>query len=171
MCPSGTNCGGVEATDPRWDAWPPDRSTSYQNHRKRKDAQYRQPTERLDHLRMVPPAGPRVLVERRRISDVVWVSWGAPSSFPFPEIYRTDAGMAKEWKWLDVWGIQAQSRAPMNFASTLSQHGTNPVASLDDTPNDSWNQLNDRINCNGVQSGCLTWDSNAFRSGNVKWGF
>ncbi len=87
--------------------------------------------------------------------DIWFISWGANSAWPFPEIYAANSSQAKQWHYLSLNSARNHpSRGRMNFIAVLTQNGacSRPGANcsgpprLDNSPGTGWSQLYDEVN-------------------------
>jgi hypothetical protein len=83
--------------------------------------------------------------------DVYYVSWGAPPALPLPEIYRNDGYLARQWQAVSLYGALYKG-GKMTFAGAMTQfqscqqRKSAECETLDNTPEEGWSQLYDRLN-------------------------
>jgi len=104
--------------------------------------------------------------------DVWYVSWGAIPSHPLPQIYRTDAAMAKQWYGLSLYAKNVQGTA-MWIVGSLTQSNAcasaGCSASTANTPSQGWTQLWNAVNCKYfIVATCPTGQSLAY-STDMSW--
>jgi hypothetical protein len=79
-------------------------------------------------------------------SDVYYVSWEAAPALPLPEIYRNDGYLARQWQAVSLFGALYRG-GKMTFAGVMTQYqacqqrNTAECATLDNTPQEGWEQL------------------------------
>lgn len=76
--------------------------------------------------------------------NIQYVSWGATPSYPFPEIYSTAGGNAKQWQQLSLYSYLAHG-SRMNIIGPLSQSQAciqrGGCSGTNNTPDQAWIQL------------------------------
>jgi len=82
--------------------------------------------------------------------DVWYVSWGASAAWPLPQIYRTDAVMAKQWYGLSLYtknltGSSMWIMGSLTQSTACAQVGCS--AQTANTPSQGWTQLWNAVNC------------------------
>jgi hypothetical protein len=81
-------------------------------------------------------------------AESIWrVSWSGVA-YPLPEIYTTNGSQAKQWRYLSKYSYN-QHNAAFVFKGVMSQAGScsqnGGCSGADNSPTDSWNQLNDQL--------------------------
>lgn len=90
-----------------------------------------------------------------------YVSWGATSSFPLPEIYRTDGISAEQWVLISKWGID-NSLSKIVFQGPLSQHGACTQVSCTsglNTPIDAWSDMVTKMDAKPATIAYMTYST------------
>lgn len=83
-------------------------------------------------------------------ADVYYVSYGSRTSFPVPQIYRTDGVQATQWWAISLYGAKYQG-SKARFRSSLTQYQAcqqrqNCPPSTQNPPDQGWRQLWDAVN-------------------------
>lgn len=81
--------------------------------------------------------------------NIWYVSWGAAPSFPFPEIYSTAGGNAKQWQQISLYSVLAHGGlmyivGPLSESQACMQKNNCP--GMDNTPDQAWSQLWSSLN-------------------------
>jgi hypothetical protein len=82
--------------------------------------------------------------------DVWYVSWGAPPSFPLPEIYAESGANAQQWYLLSLYGVQHHGGS-MGIKGAASQFQAcvdvgDDCAGVKNTPGQAWTHLWNALN-------------------------
>ena len=105
-------------------------------------------------------------------NDVWYISYGAPPSFPLPQIYRTDAVMAKQWYGLSLYAKNAHGAA-MWFYGSLTQYAAcvqvGSCTSTKNTPAQGWTQLWNALNCQYFTVSTCPTGQSVFYSTDMSW--
>ena len=101
--------------------------------------------------------------------DVWYVSWGARSAWPLPQIYTANGLMAQQWYRLSLYSYLHHCWH-MSIAGALSQRvaclqSSDPCTGLDNSPARAWGQLNRLLNGDTRTAQELPWSSD------FSWGF
>ncbi|MBI5034982.1 MAG: hypothetical protein HZB51_31025 [Chloroflexi bacterium] len=91
--------------------------------------------------------------------DVWYVSWGAQTSYPLPEIYLTSGVNASQWYLLSVWSY-VNHGSSMNFSGSFTQWQAcqeRGCTVTDNTPEQGWTQLYDVLNSDARTAQPLNW--------------
>lgn len=86
--------------------------------------------------------------------DKIWyVSWGAPPAFAVPEIYSNNSTLAKQWQAVSKFGaLYKGTYGRIDFSGPMTQwqacqtRPENECLTLDNTPEEGWQQLYTEIN-------------------------
>lgn len=96
------------------------------------------------------------------MDDIFYVSWAALPAYTIPQIYRNDGLQASQWQKVKLHGVLNPPYQALQFSGAASQRlacvevGCN--LSLDNTPEESWNQLLYLLNSDWrTQQGYLSW--------------
>ena len=100
--------------------------------------------------------------------DVWFVSWGARTAWPLPQIYTPSGSMAQQWYHLSLYSYLHHGWR-MTIAGTLSQHiacrqSSDPCRGMDNSPAKAWGQLNGMLNRDRRTAQRLPWSSD------FRWG-
>lgn len=79
------------------------------------------------------------------LEDVWYVSWGARSVWPLPQVYTPDGSMAAQWYALARYSVR-RHRSPMRFAGVMTQLGAcrqshESCRGTNNRPHQAWRQL------------------------------
>jgi len=96
---------------------------------------------------------PFALIAPRRLApgrESRWLSWGLAAAYPLPQIYRTDAVMAKQWYGLSLYtknltGSSMWIMGSLTQSTACAQVGCS--AQTANTPSQGWTQLWNAVNC------------------------
>jgi hypothetical protein len=108
-----------------------------------------------------PPAG-RCL-GAWSVEDVWWVSWGAPSAFPLPEIYSPTGINATQWQFLSLYSYLRHGSA-MRIAGPLSQRvacrqSRDSCRGTNNSPGRAWSLLWGALNRDRRTAQSLRWSA------------
>ncbi len=98
-------------------------------------------------------------------TDVYRISWGIQAALPFPQIYTTDAGWARQWQQVELLTRNSVPYGRMTIAGSLTQRGsciTHPCDPIkDNSPSTGWVQLWQALNFDplGRTAQALDWAS------------
>jgi hypothetical protein len=95
--------------------------------------------------------------------DVWFVSWGARSAWPLPQIYTPNGSMAQEWYRLSLYSYQRHGKR-MTLVGALSQRAacrqsSDSCAGINNSPSKAWHQLNRLLNRDRRTAQPLPWIS------------
>ncbi len=95
--------------------------------------------------------------------DVWFVSWGARTAWPLPQIYTLSGSMAQQWYHLSLYSYQHHGWR-MTIAGALSQRMacrqySDPCRGMDNSPAKACGQLNRLLNRDGRTAQRLPWSS------------
>lgn len=93
--------------------------------------------------------------------DVWYVSWGARSAWPLPQIYTPSGSMALQWYRLSLYSYQRHGMR-MTIAGALSQRAAcrqsdDRCAGIDNSPGRAWSQLHRLLNQDSRTAQELPW--------------
>lgn len=92
--------------------------------------------------------------------DVWYVSWGAWTTYPLPEIYLTNGWNASQWYLMSVWSY-TNHVSSMNFSGSFTQwqacQDVGGCASTGNTPAQGWTQLYNYLNGDTRTAQPLNW--------------
>ena len=92
--------------------------------------------------------------------DVWYVSWGAWTTYPLPEIYLIDGKNASQWYLMSVWSYTNHASA-MNFSGSFTQwqacQDVGGCTSTGNTPTQGWTQLYNYLNGDTRTAQPLNW--------------
>jgi hypothetical protein len=100
-------------------------------------------------------------------ADILYVSWLASPAWPLPQIYTNSGSMAKQWRYIKLYGVVSLART-MNIQGSLTQWnacqenlgGPNACAAdIDNTPAQGWQQLQDQLNADARTAQTLRWST------------
>lgn len=98
--------------------------------------------------------------------NVEYVSWGAPPSFPTPEVYATTGANAKQWQQISLYAYLAHGSS-MSFSGPLSQSQAcaqrGGCAGVNNTPDQAWTQLWNELNSDSRTVQNMSWSTD------IKW--
>jgi len=108
-----------------------------------------------------PPRGD--CVGAWRPEDVWYVSWGARSAWPLPQIYTSDGSMARQWYRLSLYAFLRHGWR-MTIAGALSQRiacrqSSDPCRGMNNSPAKAWGQLNRLLNRDRRTAQRLPWST------------
>jgi len=100
--------------------------------------------------------------------DVWYVSWGARTAWPLPQIYTPNGSMALQWYHLSLYSYRYHGWR-MSIAGALSQRmacrqSSDPCRGIDNSPAKAWGQLNRLLNRDRRTAQRLPWSSD------FRWG-
>jgi hypothetical protein len=95
--------------------------------------------------------------------DVWYVSWGARTAWPLPQIYTPNGVMAEQWYRLSLYSYRHHGWR-MTIAGALSQRiacrqSSDPCRGMDNSPVRAWGQLNQLLNRDRRTAQPLAWSS------------
>jgi hypothetical protein len=95
--------------------------------------------------------------------DVWFVSWGAPSAWPLPQVYNESGIMAEQWYRLSLYSYREHG-ARMTIVGTLSQRAacrqsSDPCSGINNSPLRAWRQLQRWLNSDPRTAQDLRWIS------------
>lgn len=94
--------------------------------------------------------------------DVLYVSWLLPSAVPLPQIYTNNSSVAKQWRYIKLYGVVSQSRT-MTLQGSLTQWNAcqevGCASDIDNTPSQGWQQLFDQLNADARTAQSLSWST------------
>ena len=95
--------------------------------------------------------------------DVWYVSWGARTAWPLPQIYTPNGVMAEQWYRLSLYSYRHHGWR-MTIAGALSQRiacrqSSDPCRGMDNSPARAWGQLNQLLNRDRRTAQPLAWSS------------
>jgi hypothetical protein len=95
--------------------------------------------------------------------DVWFVSWGALSAWPLPQIYNESGIMAEQWYRLSLYAYSNHG-APMTIVGSLSQRAacrqsSDPCWGINNSPQRAWGQLQRWLNSDPRTAQDLRWIS------------
>ncbi len=98
--------------------------------------------------------------------NVEYVSWGAPPTYPFPQIYATSGANAKQWQQIALYSYLAYSSdmtilGPLSQSQACAQKGG--CTGTNNTPDQSWTQLWNQLNSDTRTAQNLSWSTD------IKW--
>jgi hypothetical protein len=93
--------------------------------------------------------------------DVWFVSWGARSAWPLPQIYTPSGSMAQQWYRLSLYAYQHHGRR-MTIVGVLSQRAacrqsSDPCRGINNSPSRAWHQLQRLLNRDPRTAQPLRW--------------
>ena len=92
-------------------------------------------------------------------ADVWYVSWGAETTYPLPEIYLTNGRNASQWYLMGVWSY-INHGSSMNFSGSFTQWQAcqeRGCTGTDNTPAQGWTQLYNALNADTRTAQPLKW--------------
>jgi len=99
-------------------------------------------------------------------ADELYVAWGASPALPFPEIYSTAGGNAKQWQQISLYSY-LKSGSRMGILGPLSQQQAcvqrQSCSGIDNKPDQAWSQLWSALNGDPRTAQSLTYSSD------IKW--
>lgn len=94
--------------------------------------------------------------------DVWYVSWGASTAYPLPEIYLTNGWNASQWYLMSVWAFNTHG-SPMVMSGAMTQwqacQDVGGCTSTDNTPAQGWLQLYNMLNADARTAQPLKWST------------
>ncbi len=108
-----------------------------------------------------PPAGN--CVGRWTMEDLWYVSWGARTAWPLPEIYSPTGVNARQWHLLSLYSLRHHGY-PMRIAGALSQltacrQSSDPCRGTRNSPTRAWTLLWRALNADPRTAQPLRWSS------------
>lgn len=99
-------------------------------------------------------------------ADMRYVSWGAAPAWPFPEIYSTAGGNAKQWQQISLYSYLANGSrmtilAPLSQRQACLQRGG--CTGIDNTADQAWSQMWTALNNDTRTAQDMTYSSD------IKW--
>ncbi len=98
--------------------------------------------------------------------NVQYVSWGAPPSYPIPEIYATTGANAKQWQQISLYSYLAHGNSiyffgPLSQSQACAQRGG--CSGTNNTPDQAWSQLWNALNGDSRTAQNMSWSTD------IKW--
>lgn len=95
------------------------------------------------------------------LEDVWFVSWGARSAWPLPQVYTPNGSMAAQWFTLARYSLR-RHRSPMRFAGVMTQRGAcrqshESCRGMDNRPHRAWRQLQRLVNSDRRTAQRIRW--------------
>ncbi|HXF57710.1 MAG TPA: hypothetical protein VNO34_09125 [Actinomycetota bacterium] len=95
------------------------------------------------------------------LEDVWYVSWGARSAWPLPQVYTPNGSMAAQWFTLARYSVR-RHRSPMRFAGVMTQVGAcrqshEPCRGTNNRPHQAWRQLQRLLDSDRRTAHRLRW--------------
>jgi hypothetical protein len=116
-----------------------------------------------------PPDIQQTAVARRCVApwtqeDVWYVSWGAASALPLPEIYRQNGNNSKQWAAIVLYSFLAHSTlgtvlVPGTLAEWQACQQVHCPAGIDIMPAEGWKQLYNTLNADVRTAQKMTWST------------
>lgn len=95
--------------------------------------------------------------------DVWWVSWGARSAWPLPQIYTPTGTMSEQWYRLSLYSLHRHG-SRMHILGVISQRqacrdSTDPCRGMNIAPKTAWRQLHRALNRDPRTAQSLRWST------------